>query len=373
MPNALFFNVPAHGHVNPSLPLVAELVRRGHSITYFITQRYRAAVEAAGAVVQPYAAVHDDYFASRGLDGTRPWRAAYELITTSGVILPELLAFARDAQPDYILFDGMCPWGQLTAQILGLPAVASLSLMPPGSPRSMLNLSTLRMVLPVVLRDIDKGVLATLRSRALGKTYAVPPLGPLAILNSLGDLAISSTSAYFHPSAETVPASVRLVGRMMSETAAGDSVPLAQAHGRRVVYVSLGSLVTAHPTFFRTCIDAFAGSDWFVVISTGGRFSPDAFGALPDNIAVHAWVPQLAVLKRAALFISHGGFGSVHDGLYFGLPLLLVPQQEEQAMTARRVVELGAGLLLTPGEVNVERLRATAARLLADTRFKVEA
>ena len=111
MPTALFFNVPAHGHVNPSLPLVTELVRRGHTITYFTTERYRADVEAAGALVQPYAAMHDDYFAVRGLDGTQPWRAAYELITTAGAILPELLVFARDAQPDYILFDGMCPWG----------------------------------------------------------------------------------------------------------------------------------------------------------------------------------------------------------------------------------------------------------------------
>lgn len=49
MPKALFFNVPAHGHINPSLPLVAELVRRGHEITYVITEDYRAKVEATGA------------------------------------------------------------------------------------------------------------------------------------------------------------------------------------------------------------------------------------------------------------------------------------------------------------------------------------
>lgn len=59
-PTALFFKVPGHGHVNPSLPLVAELTRRGHRITYFITEAYRAKVEAAGANVQLYSTVPDE-------------------------------------------------------------------------------------------------------------------------------------------------------------------------------------------------------------------------------------------------------------------------------------------------------------------------
>ncbi len=55
------------------------------------------------------------------------------------------------------------------------------------------------------------------------------------------------------------------------------------------------------------------------------------------------------------------------------MPLLLVPRQAEQTLTALRVVELGAGLMLTKAQVNVEAMRAHAARLLADTRFQVEA
>ena len=373
MPQALFFNVPAHGHVNPSLPLVAELVRRGHRVTYFLTPKYRADVEATGALFQPYTAVHDDYFAGPGLDGTRPQRAAYRLITTAAEILPELLAIARNARPDYILFDGMCPWGQLTARILGIPAVASLSLMPLGSLGTMLNLQTLRTLLPMALRDFDKGLQANRQSRALGKKYNVTPLGPASILNALGDISISYTSSYFHPSPDTVSPTVRFVGRTLPEAPKTDSFSFERANGRPLVYVSLGSLVDAPVAFFQACIDAFAGRDEFVVITTGHRVAPDAFGSLPDNISVHSWVPQLDVLKRASLFITHGGLGSVHDGLYFGVPLLLVPQQEEQTFTALRVVELGAGLMLKKPQVSVETLRTAATRLLTDPRFKVEA
>jgi len=55
------------------------------------------------------------------------------------------------------------------------------------------------------------------------------------------------------------------------------------------------------------------------------------------------------------------------------VPLLLVPQQEEQTLTALRVVELGAGLMLDKGQVNAQAIRTTAARLLVEPGFTVEA
>jgi MGT family glycosyltransferase len=373
MPKALFFNVPAHGHVNPSLPLVAELVRRGHHITYFITESYRARVEATGAVFQAYTAVHDDYFEARGLDGSRPQLAACTLITTAEEILPELLDTVRRAQPDYILFDGMCPWGQIAAQISGVPAVASLSLMALGSPRILLNWRILRLFFPMLIRDIDKGLEANKRSRALGKKYSIPPLGLASILSAPGDISISYTSSYFQPFASTVSDTIRFVGRTTSDMPAAESFPFAQAQGRPLIYVSLGTVINDAPEFFRTCINALANRDEFVIMSTGNRLNPDSFGELPENISIHSWVPQLDVLKRAALFITHAGLGSVHDGLYFGVPLLLVPQQEEQTLNALRVVELGAGLTLKKAQVNVETIRASVERLLTDPHFTVEA
>ncbi|MSP14369.1 MAG: hypothetical protein EXR62_15630 [Chloroflexi bacterium] len=375
MPKALFFNVPGHGHVNPSLPLVAELSRRGHHITYFVTENYRAQVEAAGAVFQPYAAVGADYFDARGLHGGVPLKVALNLIMTTEQILPELLATARAAHPDYILFDGMCPWGYFVARILRVPAVASLALMPPISPplRAMLSSPLLRTFMPALLRDFGKGLEANRRSRALGKKHNVLPLGPTSLLNAPGDLAISYTSSYFQPFASTLPDTVQLVGWTLSEASANVPFPLPPMPERRLIYVSLGTLNNDNAPFFSMCLEAFAGAAAFVIMSTENRISPDAFGKLPENISIHGWVPQTEVLKRAALFVTHGGLTSVHDGLYCGVPLLLVPQQEEQTFNALRVVELGAGLMLKKAQVNATAIRTTAAQLLTDTRFKSEA
>ncbi|HYF62604.1 MAG TPA: hypothetical protein VD886_07305, partial [Herpetosiphonaceae bacterium] len=155
MPRALFFNVPGHGHINPSLPLVAELSRRGHQITYLATPRFRPAIEAAGAAFRAYATVGDEYFEAAGLHGGVPHKVANQLTITTEAILPELLAIARAARPDYILFDGMCPWGYCVARILRLPAVVSLALPAPVSPpaRAMLNWPMLSLLAPMLLRD----------------------------------------------------------------------------------------------------------------------------------------------------------------------------------------------------------------------------
>jgi MGT family glycosyltransferase len=373
MLKALFFNVPGHGHVNPSLPLVAELSRRGHRITYFVTEGYRTGVEAAGATFRPYSIIHDDYFDARGLSGSVPQRVALALMTTSAEILPELLNIARAEQPDYILFDGMCPWGSLVAQILRLPSVASLALspmvsMPPGA-----LLKLLPVFLPLIFKDFSTGLSANQQAKALAQRYHLPPLGLMGIMNNLGDLSLSYTSAEFQPYADTASQSVRFVGWTLNERSAEGQFSFESVQGRRLIYVSLGTLNNDDATFFKTCIEAFAGSENFVIMTTGRRISPESFGALPDNIAIYGWVPQVEVLKRAALFISHGGLNSIHDSLYLGVPLLLVPQQAEQTLNALRVVELGAGLLLKKGQVNAQTLRSHAARLLTEPQFKVEA
>jgi MGT family glycosyltransferase len=269
----------------------------------------------------------------------------------------------------------MCPWGYLAARSLGLPAVVSLSLLPLALPpaRELLTREMLGILGPMLLRDAGTGLEAVRRARALGAQYGVPPLGLPEILNTPGDLAISYTSRYFQPYADRVADTVRFVGWTLREQRAEAPFPWEQAQGRPLIYVSLGSLVQAGPAFFRACIEALGDGDAFVLISTGNRFRAEEFGALPPNVAVYPWVPQAEVLRRAALFITHAGLGSVHDGLYCGVPLLLVPQQEEQLLTARRVVELGAGLLLRKGDVTVPAIRAQAARLLAEPAFAQEA
>ncbi len=373
MIKALFFNVPGHGHINPSLPLVTELTQRGHEIIYFATPAYRASIEAAGAAFRAYSSVADDYFDMSGLSGAVPQRVAHALISTSAAILPELLEIARAEGPDYIIYDSLCTWGYLVARILRLPSVASLALPPLTQPPPRAMFRLLPLMLPFLFRDFGKGLEANRRAKALTEQYGLPPFGMMGIMNNIGDLSISYTSRHFQQYADTVDKSLRFVGWTLNEQPVNGDFSLEAARGRRVIYISLGTLNNDDVDFFRACIEAFAGMDAFVVMSTGKRIAPEVFGTLPENIAVHPWVPQIAVLKQAALFVTHGGMNSLHDGLVLGVPLLLVPQQFEQTVNAMRAVELGAGLMLKKQQVSATAIRTNALRLLNEPAFKAQA
>ena len=49
MATGYFFSMPYFGHINPCLPIIAELTRRGETIVFYGAERFRAVAEAAGA------------------------------------------------------------------------------------------------------------------------------------------------------------------------------------------------------------------------------------------------------------------------------------------------------------------------------------
>ncbi|SDK37436.1 glycosyltransferase, MGT family, partial [Mesorhizobium muleiense] len=106
-----------------------------------------------------------------------------------------------------------------------------------------------------------------------------------------------------------------------------------------------------------------------VVVSTGST-EPADLGPLPANVLARRSVPQLQVLARAALFVTHGGMNSVNEAMRTGVPTLVVPQGADQPMVARRVVELGAGLELRTDDATAETVQALARSLLDELRFR---
>ncbi|GII34500.1 hypothetical protein [Planotetraspora mira] len=54
MSTIAFLNIAMHGHVNPTLPVAAELVRRGHAVTYHTSPAFSEEIEATGATARLY-------------------------------------------------------------------------------------------------------------------------------------------------------------------------------------------------------------------------------------------------------------------------------------------------------------------------------
>jgi MGT family glycosyltransferase len=105
------------------------------------------------------------------------------------------------------------------------------------------------------------------------------------------------------------------------------------------------------------------------VLSRGRQVDPAALGPVPDNFLVSAYVPQLDILSRARVFVTHAGMNSTMESLYYGVPMVAVPQTQEQVVTARRIAEMGLGIALEKEAVNVAMLRDAIELVANDPAF----
>lgn len=369
MAKFLVFNVPAQGHINPTLPVVAELVRRGHQVSYMLTEGSRAAVEATGAAFLPYPQIDDHFFQDNGLNGSNPVKAAAVLLETSRALLPDLLELTQQEAPDAIIYDSMCPWGWLVAQCTGIPSVSSNSLLF-ITPSMILKAGMLHKLMGIYLHSLPALLRHGRAATAIRRSYGVSKRGFLDTLVSLGTITVSYTSALFQPESERLDETIKFVGPSLERRFDTSEFPYTRLDGRRLIYISLGTIINQNRRFYQQCFDAFRDSDYQVVLSVGKQTDIASLGTIPDNFIVRQFVPQIELLRLAHLFISHAGMNSVHEALYYNVPLLLVPQQAEQRFVAAQVADFGAGLILEGKGVNADSLRAAAEEILTDDSFK---
>jgi MGT family glycosyltransferase len=118
------------------------------------------------------------------------------------------------------------------------------------------------------------------------------------------------------------------------------------------------------------CLDAFGGSEWDVAMAIGDQTSLADLGTIAPNVRVRPFFPQLQVLRQTAVFITHAGMNSTMEALYFAVPMVAVPQQPEQAATARRLEELGLGRHIAAEDLGPDALRAAVTALHTDARVR---
>jgi UDP:flavonoid glycosyltransferase YjiC (YdhE family) len=126
-------------------------------------------------------------------------------------------------------------------------------------------------------------------------------------------------------------------------------VPARQASdGEPLVYASFGSEAPASkhfPGVYRNAVDALAGLPVRGLVTIGDRRDPAELGPLPPTVRVERWVSQAEVMPRAAAMVGHGGSGSTLAALAAGVPQAFIPLFVDGPANARRVAELGAGLV----------------------------
>jgi UDP:flavonoid glycosyltransferase YjiC (YdhE family) len=146
--------------------------------------------------------------------------------------------------------------------------------------------------------------------------------------------------------------------------------PWERLDGRPLIYASLGTMQNGSETIFRTIAEACAGLNAQLVISLGGGLEPERLGTLAGDPIVVRYAPQLDLVKRAALVITHAGLNTVLESLAEGVPIVALPLGNDQPGVAARVKARGAGLVIPQKKLTVKKLRAAVRSVLENERYR---
>ncbi|HLI82548.1 MAG TPA: hypothetical protein VKV17_01455, partial [Bryobacteraceae bacterium] len=213
---AAFFGLPAHGHTNPSLPVVAELVRRGESVTYYSNEEFREAIEKTGAKFRAYDP-------PVGKDVTPEAASSLLLIAllleTTLETLPRLLEELKKDPVDYAIHDSVCPWGRCASQVLGLPSVCSTTTfaLAPGLFRPDNFFARLWSALTTIIGNFPYLDRIHRAQKALARNFGMQSSHILDVVSNPAPLTIVYTSRELQPRPELFGPNYLFVGPSIAE------------------------------------------------------------------------------------------------------------------------------------------------------------
>lgn len=365
MSKIVFFCIPAHGHINPTLRVVQELVSRGHQVWYYSYNSMKDKIESAGAEFVSC----DNYDMEQKLspqDGARIGKdlafSTKILVDTTLALDDKICADMAHLKPDCIVADSMAIWGKAVAMKLGIPFVSSTTTFAFNRHSAkIMKHNTADMVkiifsLPKISKDIK---------RLQDKGYPVKSVLDL-ISNDENTDTIVYTSPQFQPCSDTFSDKYVFVGPSIRP-----ATEKIEKTRDKLVYISMGTVNNDMMPLYKSCIEAFRDSGFQVILSVGNMVSAQVFDTLPENISVFPYVDQIAVLNKADVFISHCGMNSASESLYFGVPLVMLPQTYEQRGVAERILQLGAGV--KPDRADSGTICDAVKTVLADSQYKENA
>ncbi|WP_284045371.1 nucleotide disphospho-sugar-binding domain-containing protein [Paractinoplanes maris] len=372
-------SIPFHGHVNPSLEIVRELVRRGHRVTYANDPSFAGTVTAAGAELKPYRST----LPPAGTHGTLdPIDQLTMFLDDAIAMLPQLRdAYAED-RPDLFLYDIAGAPARLLGEQWGIPAtqLSPTFVAWDGYEQEMAPMIEQMRADPrgaAYYRRFSTWLAANDSSTTDSMSFQGRPGRCLALIPRA-----------LQPNAHRVdPAVYDFVGPILGDHPAVSSKPsppvasepsqsgsethaiswTRPATAEKVLLVSLGSAFTDHPDFYRRCVAAFGSlPGWHTVLQIGRTVDPAELGDIPGSVEFHPWVPQVAVLEQADAFLTHAGMGGSSEGLWCGTPMIAAPQAADQFTNAEQLAALGVARVIDSATVTADELRDHLLGLTTD-------
>jgi MGT family glycosyltransferase len=373
----------------PAGALAAHLRSRGHRVTFFVLADGEAFVTSLGfhcAVVAreqfPIGYVRQVTDELGKLKGRRGLEYTIQTLCSSiDVTVSEGPAAIKGAGVDALVLDQFEMTGSTLAEHLKVPYVHLANALmanveatvPPftvgwgfgGGPLARLRNRAANAVIRRLLRPVRDRI--NLHRRA----WHLPPFGEFMNERFGSRPQISQEPPGFEFPRRALPPNFHFVGPLHSPATRGPIVfPWERLDGRPLIYASMGTLQNGLAWTFRTIAEGCAGLNAQLVLSLGGGLEPAEFAHLPGAPIVVPFAPQLELLKRAAVCITHAGLNTVLEALTGGVPMVAIPVTNDQPAVAARVRWTGSGAVLPLKKLNAASVRQTVSDVLSKSHYR---
>jgi zeaxanthin glucosyltransferase len=372
------------GHLNPLIALSRGLTARGHRVTFFLKPELKERVRQYGLEFSPIgtpSSTSDERSLNRSRHRSRSAIAAlhYGIHRIAG----DMEMFLRDAPAalayagiDALIVDEIVLSGPTLAEMLRLPYFVVSTSIPlsfgwadsprvtqpsswfPAVQNRLLQLSVLRMRGPV-RRRLDR------YRRQIG-------LGPIGEIQTVfPELAHITQLPECLDLPRSVPHNFHYTGPFVDGSARPSvEFPWDRLDNRALVYASLGTARKGGATIFLPISEACSDLDLQLVISLGGRGDPNTFDCLPGKPLVVKTAPQLELLKRAEIVITHAGLNTALETLMEGKPMIAIPMAHDQPAVAARLASSKVAEVLPLRTLSAKQIRSALVTVLNDPSYR---
>ncbi|WP_107670343.1 glycosyltransferase [Cyanothece sp. BG0011] len=382
---------PSTGHLNTMFPLGKELQRRGHRVTVFNILDVESKALASGLEFQ---AVGDSEYPK----GITPKKLT-ELGQLSGLeaykytinwVKNDIVVVLRDTPKaikklgvEALLVDQVSLGGGSVADYLSIPFISICSAVVLNQEITVPPYFTNWNYNPSWLGQLRNGLGYQIRGRLIKpiiesineyrQQWNLSPLShPSECYSKLAQ--ISQQPAELEFPRKELPPWFHFTGPYHSSV--GRDVadfPYEKLTGQPLIYASLGTIQNRLIKVFQQIAEACVGLDAQLVISLGGSAKPESLPPLAGSPLVVEYAPQLELLQKAALTITHAGMNTTLECLNNGVPMVAIPIANDQPGVSSRIVWTGCGEVVPLKSVKVSKLRIAIEKVLTEESYKQNA
>ena len=365
MNKILFTLIPEKGHINPYIGVAQHLQNLGFDVAFYSPLDISTQLKKAGFTqfIGEFVTLNCHHnkgsqFAQNVSDQKwlRQWIKSLLIDSVPDTIQSMKQAVAR-FQPDIIISDPM---------LYATPIVAKQANLPWVTISNSLN--------PVLNTDINSELLETVKWLAPYRQELFQQF-ELDITNSGCDLLSPYLSiAFTDKRLVGIPHfNVKLVGPSLPTSHRGDEEDFPWHlldKSKKCIYMSLGSQIYHQPEMFKKVFSALKNKNIQLIATVNELIDSPLLGEIPSNIILSHYTPQLQLLEKVDVMITHGGAKSVMEAIHFAVPMLISPICNDQFHQAYFINKTNIGIELDLNNCTLEQLEKALDRLINSNKIR---